>query len=164
MTPLTGVGELDTILHRLATARSRDEYDDRLGELATIAPNYITELDSLFDAGTYPRMPLIWCLIGQDNRKARALFAKAMADKDQYTRWAAVNALSKCKSPDASARLVAALKDRSHLVKGTAVDTFVKVYNPDAIPQLKKIAASAYLRTTVPGIVESARKALARYQ
>ena len=105
-------------------------------------------------------MPLIWCLIGHASHEAVQLFAKAIKDEDQYTRWAAAEALSKCRASDASALLVAALKDRSHLVKGTAVDAMAKFNDPAAIPQLKKITESKYLQRHAPGIVKSARKAL----
>ena len=157
----TGIGQLDDILDRLAAARSRDEHDDICAELAAIAPSHIQALDRLFDSGDYYRTTLIWCLIGQKTQEAVELFAKAMADKDQYTRWAAAEALSKCRSSRASTLLVAALKDRSHLVKGRAVDAMTKFRDPAAVPQLRKIIASKYLQRNAPGIVTSAQKALA---
>ena len=160
VTAITGVASLDDVLRRLASARSRDEHDDRLAELAQLAPRYLTELGRLFDSGTYYRMSLIWCLIGECGPQAVALFEKALADKDQYTRWAAAKALARCRSVKASALLVAALKDRSHFVKGTAVDAMARLRNPDAIPQLERIVASEHLRRSAPGIVNSAHKAL----
>ena len=44
MTAHTGINDLDDILNRLASARSRDEHDDTLGELAAIAPDHISTL------------------------------------------------------------------------------------------------------------------------
>lgn len=163
VTAFTGVAPLDDVLARLAAARSRDEHDDRAGELAKIAPRYLEEIDRLFDAGTYYRMSLIWSLIGETSPRAVALFEKAIADKDPYTRWAAAKALACCRSSRASGLLVAALKDRSHFVKGTAVDAMAmaSLRNPDAIPQLEKIIASEHLRRSAPGIVRAAHKALA---
>ena len=96
MTALTGVAPLDDVLARLAAARSRDEHDDWAGELAKLAPRHLQELDRLYDANPYYRMPLIWSLIGQTSPQAVALFEKAITDKDQYTRWAAAKALAAC--------------------------------------------------------------------
>lgn len=156
----TGIKELDDILSRLKNVQSRDDHDDVMGELFDIAPHYIEALDDLYDSNTYYNMPLIWCLIGQTTIQAMALFSKAIKDKNQYTRWAAAEALSKFKTRGASKLLVAALKDRSHLVKGTAVDAMSKFRDADAVPQLEKISRSSYLRSNAPGIVISARKAL----
>lgn len=161
MLTYTGDKELDDVLVRLAAAKSRDEYADVLGELATVAPNHIRALDGLFDSGNYYRMSLIWCLIGQTGPEFIELFKKAITDKDQFTRWAAAEALAKCRSTQASALLTIALKDRSHLVKATAVDAMAKFGDPAAIPQLKRIICSKHLQTVAPGIVKSARRALA---
>jgi len=160
MTDYTRIEELDIVLTRLKRARTRDEHDDMLAELGTIAPKYIDELDRLYDSNRYDRMPLIWCLIGETNGHTVRLFSKAIKDKDQYTRWAAAIALTKCRTRKASALLVAALKDRSHLVKHVAVDSMSIFRDPAAVSQLQKIVASKHLQKTAPGIVASARKAL----
>ena len=162
MVAFTGIKELDRALSRLASVQSRDEHDEAMGELAEIAPLYIEALDALYESNSYARMPLIWCLIGQTNRPAVQLFSKAIKDKDQYTRWAAAEALSRCRNREASSLLVSALKDRSHLVKHTAVDAMAlaRFQDPAAMPQLKKIIASSYLQRVSPGTVDSARKAL----
>ena len=153
---------LNDILTRLKNARSRDEHDDLMGELAEIAPKHISELDELYDANTYYRMPLIWCLIGETSKQAEALFTKAIKDRDQYTRWAAATALARCKTRHASSLLVAALKDRSHLVKHIAVDAMelARFRDPAAVPQLTKIVNSKHLQRNAPGIVTAAKKAL----
>lgn len=161
MTAPTGIAALDEVLAGLAAACTRDEHDDWTGELAKIAPRYLEEIDRLFDTATDHRMSLIWSLIGDTRPQAVALFEKAMVDKDQYTRWAAAKALARCSSAKASALLVAALKDRSYFVKGTAVDAMTRFRNPAAIPQLERIIASESLRRRAPGIVTSARRALA---
>lgn len=160
MEHFTDIQELDDILSRLKKAQSRDEHDELMGELFEIAADHIEALDELYVSNTYYSMPLIWCLIGQTSTPAMALFSKAIKDKDQYTRWAAAEALSKFKTPGASTLLVAALKDRSHLVKGTAVGAMSSFRDPDAVPQLEKISASKYLQGTAPGIVSAARQAL----
>lgn len=133
-----------------------------MDELAKIAPQHIEALDALYESNSYQRMPLIWCLIGQTNRPAFELFSKAIKDKDQYTRWAAATALSRCRSRGASSLLVSALKDRSHLVKYAAVEAMAlaRFQDPAAIPQLEKIIASSYLQRVSPGMVKSAKKAL----
>ena len=162
MEAFTGIKELDRALWRLSKVQSRDEHDEAMSDLAKIAPNHIEALDALYESNSYGRMPLIWCLIGQTNRPAVELFSKAIKDKDQYTRWAAATALSKCRNREASSLLVSALKDRSHLVKHTAVDAMAlaRFQDPAAIPQLKKIIASSYLQRVAPGTVDSAKKAL----
>lgn len=160
MPKYTGIDELDDVLGKMEAAGSRDKHDSCSDELAKIAPKYIPEIDVLFDSGTYYRMPLIWCLIGCSDPKAIDLFQKALADRDQYTRWAAVEALAMCGGSIPSRLLVAALKDRSHMVKGTAVRAMVKFRDADAVPQLKKIIASKHLNQAAPGIVESAKTAL----
>lgn len=160
MEHFTGIQQLDDILSRLRKVQSRDEHDDVMSELFEIAPDHIEALDKLYDTNTYYSMSLIWCLIGQTTTQAMALFAKAIRDKDQYTRWAAAEALSKFKTRAASTLLVAALKDRSHLVKGTAVNAMSKFCDPDAVPQLEKISRSKFLQGNAPGIVSAALKAL----
>ena len=158
----TGLPELDGILARLNKVRSRDEHDDVMDELFKIAPDHIEALDELYDANTYSSMPLIWCLIGQTTLPAMTLFAKAIKDKDQHTRWAAAEALAKFTTHEASTLLIAALKDRSHLVKGTAVNAMSTFRDPDAVPQLEKISRSKYLQGSAPGIASSALNALKR--
>lgn len=160
MSRITGVSELDDVLLRVKAAKDRDEYDTTMRDLFAIAPNYIEEISRLYDSDTYHKQPLIWCLIGQTSKPAMKLFSKAINDKDQYTRWAASEALSRFKTLEASKLLVESLKDRSHLVKGIAVRSMSKFRNPDAIPQLEKISASKYLQNSAPGIVKDARKAL----
>ena len=151
MEHFTGIQKLDDILSRLKKVQSRDEHDDVMGELFKIAPDHLEALDTLYDANTYYRMSLIWCLIGQTTIPAMALFAKAIKDKDQYTRWAAAEALTKFTTHEASTLLVAALKDRSHLVKGTAVDAMSTFCDPDAVPQLEKISRSKFLQSKCTG-------------
>lgn len=160
MQQFTGIRELDDILSRLENVQSRDEHDLVMQELFAIAPGHLHALEALYDAHTYYRMPLIWCLIGQTNIPAMALFAKAIKDRDQYTRWAAAEALSKFTTQEASTLLVAALKDRSHLVKGTAVNAMSVFCDPDAVPQLEKISRSKFLQNNAPGIVNAALEAL----
>ena len=160
MEHFTGIQKLDDILARLKTVQSRDEHDNVMGELFKIAPDHIEALDELYDANTYYKMSLIWCLIGQTTRQAMALFAKAIRDKDHYTRWAAAEALSKFTTHEASTLLVTALKDRSHLVKGTAVNAMSTFCDPEAVSQLEKISRSKYLQSSAPGIVSAALKAL----
>lgn len=162
MDALTGIDELDRALRRVSEARSRDEAHEAICDLAEVAPRYIEALDVLYESNTYPRMPLIWCLIGQTSKPAFDLFSKAIKDRDQYTRWAAATALSRCRHRGASSLLVSALKDRSHLVKSKAVDAMAlaRFRDPAAIPQLKKIIASSYLQRVAPGMVRSAKKAL----
>jgi len=159
---LTGITELDKVLWRLSAAQSRDEADEAMIELAEIAPLHIEALDTLYETNSYQRMPLIWCLIGQTNRSAVELFSKAIKDRDQYTRWAAATALSRCRNRQASSLLVYALKDRSHLVKHTAVDAMAlaRFQDPDAVPQLKRIIASSHLQRVAPGMIKAAKKAL----
>lgn len=162
MEGFTGIKRLDDVLNRHASARSREESENTLGELTQLAPCYIPEIRRLFDSNTYYRMPLVWCLIGQKSPDAVELFTMAIGDKNKYTRWAAAEALAKCSKADASPQLVKALKDRSHFVKGTAIDAMMRFRDPAAIPQLKKIIASRQLRQQVPGLVECARRALKR--
>ena len=90
------------------------------------------------------------------------LFEKAIKDKDQFVREAAVEALAKYRNRKASKLLVEALKDRSQMVKFYAVTAMSKFRDPDAIPQLKKIIQSKYVQKTSPGTVERAKKALVR--
>ena len=162
MEQLTGIKKLDDVLRRHASARSRDESDDTLGELSQLAPTYIPEIRRLFDSNSYSRMSLVWCLIGQKSAEAVDLFTVAINDKNKYTRWAAAEALAKCRKADASLHLVNAIKDRSHLVKGTAIDAMIKFRDPTAVPQLKKILASSQLKQQVPGLVARAQMALQR--
>ena len=162
MEALTGIKELDQALWRLSAAQSRDDADEKICELAEIAPRHIEALGALYETISYQRTSLVLCLIGQTNRRAVELFSKAIKDKDQYTRWAAARALSRCRNRDASSLLVSALKDRSHLVKHTAVEAMAlaRFQDPAAIPQLKRIIASSYLQRVAPGLVKSAEKAL----
>lgn len=162
MTRYTRIDLLNDILIRLENAESRDQHDEMMVELAQVAPKYIRELNRLYDTNTYYRMPLVSCLIGETSKPAKALFKKAIRDKDQYTRWAAANALTRCKGREASALLVTALKDRSHLVKGTAVNAMAlaRFRDPSALPQLTKIVKSKHLNRYAPGMVAAARKAL----
>ena len=162
MEAFTGIKELDQVLSRLSNAQGRDEFDETMGKLAKIAPQHIEALDALYESNSYPRMPLISCLIGQTKKPAVELFSKAIQDKDQYTRWAAATALSRCRNKEACSLLVSALKDRSHLVKFTAINAMglARFQDPAAIPQLKKITASPYIQRVAPGMVKSAQQAL----
>ena len=156
----TRIAALDAVLCRLEAATSRDEHDVIMSELAKIAPKHIGAIRDLFEANRYYRMALIWSLIGQTNEAAVSLFARAIVDRDPYTRWAAAEALAKCRTRRASSLLVAALKDRAHLVKQTAIEAMTRLRDPAAVAQLKKIIASEHLQRTAPGMVKAAREAL----
>ncbi len=160
MESLTGQAKLDAVLHKVRSAKSRDQDEEARIELAQLVPDYLDEIITLYEAHRFDRHVLVWSLIGQTSNEAFDVFADAVTDKNQYVRWAAVIALRKIRRNEARKHLVNALKDRSHLVKFEAVQAMQGGKDPGAIPQLQKIVDSKYLQRTSPGMVAVAKKAL----
>lgn len=158
----TGHAKLDAVLERVAAPGSREAFDDALVELGRLARRHVPRLATLYRSGAFVKMPLVYCLIGQTSPAAFHVFADAVTDDDRYVRWAGVQGLARCSAEIASPLVIAALQDRTMLVKGSAIEAQIAWGDPAAIPHLEKIIASALLRKRAPGLVQSARTALAR--
>jgi HEAT repeat protein len=154
------IDEIDLALRSLAQSRSRDQYEERLAALARLAVEHSNEIISLYHAGAFDQMPLVWCLQGQSSNAVIDLFHEALKHSNPYVRWAAAEGIDKSGRRDQAAVFVEALKDRSHLVKGVAVGYLKRHGDASALPGLTHLAGLKSMRSNGPGTVKAAEEAI----
>lgn len=152
--------EVDLALKSLAQARSRDQSDERLAALSTLAVEHSNEIVSLYHAAAFDEFSLVWCLQGQSSKAVIDLFHEALQHGNPYVRWAAAVGLDKSGLTDQATAFVEALRDRSHSVKGVAVEYLKRHGDESALLGLTHLAGLKSMRRSSPGIVKTAEEAI----
>lgn len=154
------MSEVQQAFSRFQKARSRDEADTYIAELAKAARQNPHEVIALFHTTKKNQFALVWCLHGLTDDAVIELYKRALNEKEKYVRWAAIEGLKYSSQPTLIPTFIAALNDRSPSVQGVAVEWLKTHGDSRAVGPLERLSKLPSLIKNSPGITKQAIEAV----
>ena len=167
--------KVDECLNRLLKAKSGQgsqaiaDVEFLQEKLYKVARKHWKDLRKIIVVGKVPKPDLmsdiLWALRDITDDEVVNLFREIVAShKDWEARYSAIGALSRLEDIDLIDTFVLALTDSDSSVQFRAVKYIEKYGDSRALFNLKNIIEDEYLKNKCPGLIDSAKRAIARIE